>query len=72
MAEFKFKLGEIVCLDPTGKGRGMIGKVVARTECIDGSIEYRVSGSSFGVDAIVRHIVMEYEIQLYSEKPANG
>lgn len=60
---FKFALGEIVCLDPTGKGNGLAGKIIGRIEFLDGSIGYVVTAPTFSSSGgISRHQVAECEI----------
>lgn len=64
MAIFKFDLGQIVVLDPTGERRyGHRGKIIGRTEFLDGSVGYIVSCADIQ-GPIVRHHLNECEIQL--------
>lgn len=62
MANFEFEIGELVCIDPTGKGRGISGKIVGRTEYIGGAVGYVVSAASVMQDGICRHHVDASEI----------
>lgn len=58
----KFNLGELVVLDPTGKGIGKEGKIIGRTEYIDGSFGYVVSVTTLHDQNVVRNYVAECEI----------
>lgn len=64
MPAFKFDLGQIVVLDPTGgHPNGHRGKVIGRIEFLDGSVGYVVSCADIQ-NTIVRHHVNECEIYL--------
>ena len=61
---FQFGLGDIVALAPTGVvGNGTVkGKVIGRTEYMDGSEGYVVSVWSPGQGAMARHHVAACEL----------
>lgn len=54
---FQFGLGDVVALAPTGVvGNGTVkGKVIGRTEYVDGSEGYVVSVWSAGQGVVIRH-----------------
>ena len=60
MAKRKFKLGEIVLIDPLERSTGHKGKVIGIIHMIDGTTEYLVSKSGLG--GLSRHILPAYEI----------
>lgn len=63
---FKFALGDIVVLDPTGQEKRPRGKIIGRTHYIDGSISYVVS-TIFGGEIMRQHI-SEHEIHKETDK----
>ena len=62
--KFKFNLGDIVVLDPTGTQNGPRGKITGRAEYIDGAVGYQVSSIAASRDSILRNLVSEHEIRL--------
>ena len=63
MPAFKFELGEIVVLDPTGeRNNGHRGKVIGRTEYLDGSVGYVVSCADMHHGITRHHHLNECEI----------
>ena len=62
MENFEYQLGDIVILDPSGRERGPIGKVVSLILNLDGSQTYVVSVASLGASGITRHQVAACEM----------
>lgn len=62
MPEFTYALGEVVNLDPTGKGRGRDGRVIGQVRWEDGSVGYFVAVVDIGTGGILRHMVNETEL----------
>jgi hypothetical protein len=67
MKKPKFKMGQNVFVDPTGRGRGDMGKVIGVTHWIDGSIGYIVSVAGIAGQAVIRHSLSESEIMAVPE-----
>lgn len=65
--EPKFKNGDIVKLDPTGRGNGATGKIIGIVHMIDGGFCYFVATYTFGADAVARHVLNECELMLKEE-----
>ena len=63
--EPKFKNGDIVCMDPTNKRRGVNGKIVGVIHYVNGTFGYIISYAAFGGEsAVARTFVGEDEIHL--------
>lgn len=64
--EHKFKLGDIVSLDPIS-GRGLLRGIVSAIGLdLNGAVIYKVNTTNH--DKITRHVVEEYEIVLHEEQ----
>jgi hypothetical protein len=62
MENFKYKLGDVVALDPTREGNRLLGRVVGHVVYEAGDRGYVVSCADFGSRGIVRHFLGENEI----------
>ena len=63
MLDFKFKLGEIVQIDPTGSGHGPAGKITGLVEQLDGSCAYIVTVLDYAKMGVIRHHLSSCDIR---------
>lgn len=62
-----FKLGDLVKIDPTGRGFGKVGKIVGLVTWLDGSPEgYFVSAAAF--DGVERNLFSSMELMPLDEE----
>lgn len=65
--QFKFRLGEIVLVDPIREGKGMKGRVNGLVQFLDGSQGYYVSTRNYGSDGVIRNLMTEYDLMKVEE-----